>query len=158
MTPILQLDTSDKNLCVHPLLKHAHAWEADSEKFKEFADSIWENGVLEPIKITKNFEIVDGRHRWRAAKLKRLEKIPAVQVGDDQAASIIIATLINRRHYNASQRAYILAPMIKEAFEEAQRRLVKRSLTSGNTPFALHARSIGVSPKTLDAWSHVDRQ
>ena len=54
----------------------------DPSTLAELADSIRENGVLQPIivvqKSDKTFRIVAGERRFRAAKLAGLDKIPAI--------------------------------------------------------------------------------
>lgn len=43
----------------------------DEEKLEELANSIKENGVIQPILVVKNddgYAIVAGERRWRAAK------------------------------------------------------------------------------------------
>lgn len=54
----------------------------DPEALQELADSIAENGVLQPIiqelPSVKGYEIVAGERRHRASKMAGLEKIPAI--------------------------------------------------------------------------------
>ena len=49
------------------------------EELSSLADSIRENGILQPINVRKcgvNYEIVSGERRLRAAKLCGLESVP----------------------------------------------------------------------------------
>ncbi len=52
------------------------------EGLDELANSIKENGVLQPILLQKlpddTYRIIAGERRWRAAKLAGLESIPAI--------------------------------------------------------------------------------
>ena len=53
----------------------------DEIKLEELADSIKENGILQPLIITKNgeyIELVAGERRLRAAKIAGLKKVPVV--------------------------------------------------------------------------------
>ncbi len=53
----------------------------DKEKLQELADSISENGILQPIIVVKDengYTIVAGERRWRAAKIAGLKVIPAI--------------------------------------------------------------------------------
>ena len=54
----------------------------DQGKLEELADSIREQGVIQPIVVrdigNKVFEIIAGERRWRASKLAGLTEIPAV--------------------------------------------------------------------------------
>lgn len=51
------------------------------ESLEELAASIREHGILQPIVVTKvgkNYQIVAGERRWRAAQLAELEVVPAI--------------------------------------------------------------------------------
>lgn len=58
----------------------------DDEALHQLADSIKEHGVLQPIVVAKvegsssgaKYQIVAGERRWRAAKIAKLETIPAI--------------------------------------------------------------------------------
>lgn len=52
----------------------------DDEKLNELADSIRENGIIQPITVRPldngGYQIVAGERRWRASRLAGLEEIP----------------------------------------------------------------------------------
>lgn len=54
----------------------------DDQTLNELADSMREQGVIQPIEVTQigptEYQIVHGERRWRAAQLAGLETIPAV--------------------------------------------------------------------------------
>lgn len=55
----------------------------DQESIKELADSIRENGILQPIIVTKKkdpdyYLIIAGERRWRASREAGLKRIPAI--------------------------------------------------------------------------------
>ncbi|CRH89478.1 ParB family chromosome partioning protein [Chlamydia trachomatis] len=54
----------------------------DDEKLAELAQSIRENGLIQPIIVRKSaifgYELLAGERRWRASQLAGLETIPAV--------------------------------------------------------------------------------
>ncbi len=53
----------------------------DKDALRELADSIRENGLIQPIIVRKSgsvYEIVAGERRWRACRLAGLEKIPCI--------------------------------------------------------------------------------
>lgn len=55
--------------------------EFNKEAIEALAASIKEHGVLQPIVVTKEdgkYKIVAGERRWRASKIARLDKIPAI--------------------------------------------------------------------------------
>ncbi len=49
----------------------------DSKKIQEMAQSIITEGIINPIEIDKNFFIITGEQRWKAAKLAGLKEIPS---------------------------------------------------------------------------------
>lgn len=107
----------------HPLFAKTHhpMMAKDSAAWAALVESVRENGVIETVKITSDNLIVDGRHRSAAAVEAGLEEI-AVEVVDHAQAPIIIAnTLMHRRHYNKSARAYLLAPFCDEVTAAAKR-------------------------------------
>jgi len=54
----------------------------DNEKLRELANSLKENGIIQPIIVTKkddtNYELVAGERRLEAAKLAGFEEIPVI--------------------------------------------------------------------------------
>ena len=55
--------------------------EFDEQSLREFADSIKEHGVIQPIivkKSIKGYEIIAGERRTRASKMAGKETIPAI--------------------------------------------------------------------------------
>ena len=76
----------------------------DEESLKTLADSIVENGILQPLLVrrhaekTGEFEIVAGERRWRAAQMARLHEIPVVirELSDHQALEAAIVENVQR--------------------------------------------------------------
>lgn len=53
----------------------------DETELSELADSIKQNGILQPILVRKHgtsYEIVAGERRYQAAKIAGLEEVPVV--------------------------------------------------------------------------------
>lgn len=71
----------------------------DPEALQELADSIAENGVLQPIIVrqsaAKGYEIVAGERRHRASQIAGLEEIPAIIREMDEEMMIKYAVLEN---------------------------------------------------------------
>lgn len=64
--------------------------------------------IRDPIEITPAHEILDGRHRWKAARRTvGMKEVPCV-VTDADPESVVLAKLAQRRHYSKSARAYAL--------------------------------------------------
>lgn len=54
----------------------------NDDKFKALKRGIKQGGMLQPILITKDGEIVDGYHRWKACKELGLDEIWAIEISD----------------------------------------------------------------------------
>lgn len=54
--------------------------EMSEKQFQYLIDDFKENGFVgQPIIVNEKLEIIDGEHRWRAAKFLGFEKVPIVQ-------------------------------------------------------------------------------
>lgn len=78
---------------------------------EELAESIQEQGVLQPIVVRKQasggYEIVVGERRWRAAQIAGLKTVPSIirDVNNDQAAKISLIENLQREDLNAMDQA-----------------------------------------------------
>lgn len=85
----------------------------DEESLRALADSIAENGVLQPVLVRESaalpgsYEIIAGERRWRASKLAGLTEIPVVIFdGDDlRAAQVAMIENIQREDLNPLEEA-----------------------------------------------------
>lgn len=136
-------------LRVHPSLSALPQWADDDPRFYALCDDVAASGVIEPIKITETGEIVDGRHRWRAAKRMTLPTVPVVVVAADQVVSMAISTLLARRHFTRGQLAYVAYPLFAPACAEAKRRRID-NLKNGNVSRSPTECEID-PPKTADS-------
>jgi len=91
------------------------------ESLNELANSIKEQGVIQPIVIrpienSKNYELIAGERRWRASQLAGLDKIPAVirDFDNKQALSVAIIENIQREDLNPLEEARGLKRLIDE--------------------------------------------
>ena len=105
------------------------------------AASIRENGVLQPITVRKNpgreYELVSGERRLRAAKEAGLRQIPAVVIDTTARQSAIYAILenIQRQDLSVFEEARALRCLITEwgvTQEEAAQKLGKAQSTIAN--------------------------
>jgi ParB family chromosome partitioning protein len=84
----------------------------DEDKLNELATSIKENGIIEPLIVSraKNgmYEIVAGERRWRAAKLAKLTTVPVVvrDTSPQQMLELAIIENIQRADLNPLEEAY----------------------------------------------------
>ncbi len=75
----------------------------DEEALKELAQSIKENGIIQPVIVEeagdKTYILQDGERRWRAARMIGLEEIPAIVIsplnGNGQEQRLVRALVAN---------------------------------------------------------------
>ena len=82
----------------------------EQSALEELAESIRENGVIQPLIVRKEngvFEIVAGERRWRAAKIAGLEKLPVVirTATDQDVAELTLIENIQREDLNPIEEA-----------------------------------------------------
>jgi ParB family chromosome partitioning protein len=104
----------------------------DEESLKALADSIAENGILQPILVrrhaekTSEFEIVAGERRWRAAQMARLHEIPVVikELSDHQALEAAIVENVQRQDLSPIEEASGYQRLVDE-FQHTQDALAR---------------------------------
>ncbi|WP_130470060.1 ParB/RepB/Spo0J family partition protein [Candidatus Magnetaquicoccus inordinatus] len=75
--------------------------DMDPVALEELAESIREQGILQPILVRPlgengdRYELIAGERRWRAAAIAGLEKVPALIRAMDDSASLEVAILEN---------------------------------------------------------------
>lgn len=83
-----------------------NAWQPrdhfDSEHLDALAQSIRENGIIQPLVLRPfgaDFQIVAGERRWRAAQLAGLKRVPAVikSIADDRLLQVALVENIQRQ-------------------------------------------------------------
>ena len=89
----------------------------DKDALRELADSIRENGLIQPIIVRKSgsvYEIVAGERRWRACRLAGLEKIPCIvrELTDKELMLFAIIENMQRENLNPIEEAEGLASMM----------------------------------------------
>lgn len=121
-------------LSIHPLAKSLPEWERDDERFLAMSRDIGERGVDQPLLIDRLGQVVDGRTRWRAAKLQQLTAVECRIVADNDIASTILGTLVHRRHLTKGALAYLAYPLLAPAHEEAKRRRLEKLRKGQQSP------------------------
>ena len=116
------LDPAD--LTIHPDLKHDHRMAKDSAAWVALVEDIRENGIRDAIHIDSANRVVDGRHRFWAAKQLKLAEVPCLLVPDNSVATTILSAILNRRHYTKGQRAFVIVRHMDAAFQEGLQRKV----------------------------------
>lgn len=91
----------------------------DPEALAELAQSIKENGILQPIVVRphrEDYQIVAGERRWRAAQLAGLKRVPAVvkSVADSKMLELALVENIQRRDLTVLETSKAFRLLIDE--------------------------------------------
>lgn len=107
----------------------------------ELADSIREQGILEPLVVARTpagYQIIAGERRWRAAKLLGLSKVPVVikETTPQGMLEMSIVENVQREDLNPIERALAYKRLIDEfgmGTNEVARKVGKSAPTVSNT-------------------------
>ncbi len=100
----------------------------DKEALEQLADSIVENGLLQPILVREygdgRYQIIAGERRFRASKIAGLTEIPAIVLDKDdkKAAQIALIENIQREDLNPLEEALAYKSLAEE-FDMTQEEL-----------------------------------
>ena len=92
----------------------------DEDKLRELADSIRENGIIQPIIVTKTdeseYELIAGERRLEAAKLAGLAEVPVIvrSVSQKEQLQLAIIENIQRENLNPIEEAGAYQRLIDE--------------------------------------------
>ncbi|MDH5190739.1 MAG: ParB/RepB/Spo0J family partition protein [Gammaproteobacteria bacterium] len=91
------------------------------ESLAELADSIREQGMVQPIVVRAidkpgHYEIIAGERRWRAAQLAGLDEVPVLvkEVPDEVAIVLALVENIQRENLNPIEEAVAIKRLIDE--------------------------------------------
>jgi len=143
------MDTGDLEL--HPLAELFP--KMTDEEFNDLVMSIEENGLREPIWLSRDGRVLDGRHRYLACCELGIEPETRTFDGDDELQFVLDLNL-NRRHLTTSQRALIAADMAN--MEHGTNRF---SVEGQNCPSIEEAsEALNVSPRSVKNAKRVLRE
>ena len=91
----------------------------DEDALLEFADSIKQFGVLQPLIVQKRkdyYEIIAGERRWRAAKLAGVKEVPVIvkEYTEQEILEISLIENIQRENLNPIEEAMAFKKLINE--------------------------------------------
>ncbi|RLA47477.1 MAG: chromosome partitioning protein ParB [Gammaproteobacteria bacterium] len=126
------IDTGLRELPVEWLQRGQYQPRQDinQQALQELADSISEQGVMQPILVRAlgedSYEIVAGERRWRAAQLAGISTVPVLirDLSDQQALAIALIENIQRENLNAMEEARGLV-RLQEEFNYSQQQVAK---------------------------------
>lgn len=101
--------------------------EFSAEALQELADSIREQGIVQPLIVRERdgfFELIAGERRWRAAQLLQLAEVPVITREADDRAVLELALIENlqRENLNALEEALGYA-QLAEQFQLTQEQI-----------------------------------
>jgi ParB family chromosome partitioning protein len=135
-TPISTSKEGSETVLLRELVagKYQPRQHFSAENLQELADSIKENGVLQPLLVRRiknglkddQYEIIAGERRFRAAKIAGLERIPVIykDIADAQALEIALIENIQREELNPLEEAVAFVRLMDE-FKYTQEALAK---------------------------------
>jgi len=94
--------------------KYQPRQDMDEENLSQLADSIKQQGVIQPLAVREikegQYEIIAGERRWRASKLAGLTQVPAIvhQVDDETAMALALIENLQREDLNPMDEARAL--------------------------------------------------
>jgi len=98
----------------------------DQEKLEELAQSIKENGLIQPIIVRKSpiigFELLAGERRFRASKIAGLELVPAIikELTDQEMMRQAIIENLQREDLNPIEEAISYQKLVDHGYKHDQ--------------------------------------
>lgn len=92
----------------------------EKDQLMSLADSIRENGLLQPITVRRNFdgmyELISGERRMRACSMLGYREIPSIIIEKSERESAVLALIenIHREDLNIFEQALALKKLIEE--------------------------------------------
>ncbi len=148
-------------LKVHPEAARFPELGKEDAQFLSMVEDIRARGIDEPLICVRPDLIIDGRHRWRAAKRLQLESVPVIFRAEADVVSVVLGNLLQRRHYTKGALAYLALPFLDKALEEAKARRLQNlrkgqcfpenpvSILSGKSTVEELAHQMGIGRQTL---------
>ena len=124
----------------------------DSQALFELSESIARYGIIQPLsvrKIGRQYELVAGERRLRAAKMAGLTEVPCIilELSNEDSSVLALIENIQRRDLDYIEEAEALAKLIKDfgmSQEEAAKRISRSQSAEANK-----LRILKLSPEIL---------
>ncbi|HEX8923889.1 MAG TPA: ParB/RepB/Spo0J family partition protein [Patescibacteria group bacterium] len=121
------------------------------ESVSELVESIREHGILEPLVVAKTpagFQIIAGERRWRAARILKLEHVPAIvkETTPQQMLEMAIVENVQRKDLNPLERAKAFL-RLKEEFGLDNTGIAKK--VSKSVPYVINCLKLLSLPDAL---------
>jgi ParB family chromosome partitioning protein len=121
------------------------------ESVAELVESIREHGILEPLIVAKTpagFQIIAGERRWRAARILKLEYVPAIvkETNPQQMLEMAIVENVQRKDLNPIERAKAFL-RLKDEFQFDNHQIAKK--VSKSVPYVINCLKLLTLPDAL---------
>ncbi|MCB0377621.1 MAG: ParB/RepB/Spo0J family partition protein [Bdellovibrionales bacterium] len=124
------------------------------EPLQELADSIKEQGLLQPITVRKKdgkYEIIAGERRWRASQLAGLHEVPAIVKDVDDRKSMELALIENLQRENLNPVEEALGyQLLMDDYDLSQQEVAKK--VGKNRTTVTNSLRILTLPKEIRGW------
>ncbi len=131
----------------------------DEEKIEELAQSVRENGIIQPLLVRRHperndaFEIIAGERRWRAAQMAKVHEVPVIirDLNDQESLEIALVENLQRQDLSPLEEADGYQRLMDE-FSHTQEILAK-TVGKSRSHVANMMRLLGLPPpvkKMLD--------
>jgi hypothetical protein len=100
-----------------------------ADELTDLAADISRNGLQNPLVVTPEGLLLEGRNRWEACKRAGVEPTVTVYDGDDPA-SFVLSANVSRRHLTPGQRAMAAAVVLQAAGRRVEGRWVRGSVVN----------------------------
>ncbi|MDX1558759.1 MAG: ParB/RepB/Spo0J family partition protein [Marinobacter sp.] len=134
--------------------------DMDPAALQELADSIRQQGVMQPVVIRPiaegRYELIAGERRWRATQMAGVDSIPAIirDVPDEAAIAMALIENIQRENLNPIEEAFALQRLQDEfGLTQAQ---VAEAVGKSRTTITNLLRLIGLSEDVRIMLEHGD--
>ena len=126
----------------------------DQEKLEELAQSIKENGLIQPIIVRKSpiigFELLAGERRFRASKIAGLELVPAIikELTDQEMMRQAIIENLQREDLNPIEEAISYQKLVDHGYKHDQ---IAQFMGKSRPYISNMVRLLHLSPAVKDA-------
>jgi len=123
----------------------------NQESVAELVESIREHWILEPLIIAKTpagYQIIAGERRWRAARILKLEYVPAIikETTPQQMLEMAIVENVQRKDLNPIERAKAFL-RLKDEFNFDNHQIAKK--VSKSVPYVINCLKLLTLPDAL---------
>src|SRR5690625_4473247 len=97
----------------------------NKKKWAEFVANIKDNGIRQPLTVTKGFRVIDGKHRLKAAKELGIESVRVIieDIDENSIPSYITDTKLQRHDLKRGQKSTLVTRLF---YEEEQQKAKSR--------------------------------